>query len=92
MTYRRDRGPRKDPHDPVALAKKLPIRLRTFQGFMQSENGRATGLKAYLQEFAQWLGETLGTDEIPEGLALEVMRRGPGLPADWYRAVLGAPR
>ena len=91
VTYRRGRKPPRDPFDPVALAKKLPLKLRTFEPWLRSENGQATGLREYTFALLDWLSETLGVAEVPDGLAMEVMRRVPGAPSAWYRAMFSAP-
>ena len=90
MTYRRGRKPQKDPFDPILLAKILPIKLRTFESWLRTENGQATGLRDYTFALLDWLSETLHVSEVPDGLVSEVMRYGPGAPSDWYRGVLGA--
>ena len=90
MTYRKGRQPKRDPFDPLVLAKKLPIRLRTYELWLRSENGQATGLREYTNGLLDWLSETLNVAEVPHGLLSEVMRRGPGDPSTWYRAMLGA--
>ena len=89
MTYRRGHKPKRDPFDPLVLAKKLPIKLRTFESWLRSESGQATGLREYTFALLDWLSETLGVVEVPDGLVVEVMRHGPGTASDWYRAMFG---
>lgn len=77
-----------DPADPRVLAKKVPMSLRTFEDWFYSDGGAATGLKDYLEDMNLWLECELG--EVPDGLALEVMKLSAGDASSWYRGMMHA--
>ena len=89
MTYRRgSKKPRVDPRDPLALAKKLPIRLRTLDAFLGWDDGGKSRYNRYLAEVADWLAEQPGIGVRDEDLAFTVAKRARCSAEDWYRLCL----
>ena len=89
MTYRRgSRKPRLDPRDPLALSKKLPIRLRTLDSFLGWDDAGKSRYNGYLAELTDWLAEQPGIGVRDEVLAFAVAKRARCGAEDWYRLCL----
>ena len=75
----------KGPLTPEALAARLPRDLRRFDNWQYSEDGRATGLAAYLHALTAWIADQHGTP-VDVNVAPLVMREAGLDVADWYWA------
>lgn len=92
MTYRRGRKPQRDPRDPTALAKTLPIPLRTFDRWIRPGGGPAPGLGEYQSALRQHLVEKIGADLVDDELLYSVQKCGPGPASVWWQQVFGVKK
>lgn len=91
MTYRRGRKPQRDPRDPVTLAKKLPIKFRSFDAWQNNRGGGpAPGLVAYRRALREQLVELIGAELVDDELVSAVQSRAAGSAGVWWRQALRA--
>jgi hypothetical protein len=84
VTHIRGKSCRRN-NTPEALAARLPRDLRRFDNWQYSEDGRATGLAAYLHALTAWIADQHGKP-VDVNVAPLVMREAGLDVADWYWA------
>ena len=89
MTYRRGSAPKRDPRDPVALAKTLPVALRTFDTWIRSGGGAAPGLREYQTALREHLEKKIGAELVDDEFVYAVQKCGPGPVSVWWKQVFG---
>jgi hypothetical protein len=73
------RHQRRDPDSPEAVAKRLPVQLRSFNAWYYTDNGMPAGLQDYLAALA---AQVAPHEPIP------VMNAAGLSVSDWYRHML----